>query len=150
MKVLQEFRQFALKGNMLDIAVGIIIGAAFTGVVNSLVNDIVTPPIGAVTGGIDFSQQFLVLKAGDTDGATYNTIADAAADGAVTLNYGLFLNQVISFLIVSVAVFFLVRSFNRLREALDRKQKEEAAAVPPAPAPDIVLLTEIRDLLAKR
>lgn len=149
MKVLEEFKQFALKGNMLDIAVGIIIGAGFTGVVNSLVKDIITPPIGMLTGGIDFSQKFIVMKPGKTADAVYSTVDAAMADGAVTLNYGVFLNQCISFLIVAFAVFMLVRSFNKVREKFEKKETE-APATPPAPPADVVLLTEIRDLLASK
>ncbi|MCW5944035.1 MAG: large conductance mechanosensitive channel protein MscL [Fimbriimonadaceae bacterium] len=147
MKVLEEFKQFALKGNMLDIAVGIIIGAGFTGVVNSLVKDVITPPIGMLTGGIDFSQKYLVMKPGKTGGTAYPTLDAAAADGAITLNYGAFLNQCISFLIVAFAVFMLVRSFNKVREKFEKKQAE-VADVPASMPPDIALLTEIRDLLA--
>lgn len=119
----KEFREFAVKGNAVDMAVGIIIGAAFGRIVNSLVADIIMPPIGLVLGDVDFSSLFVVLKEGATS-APYPTVDAASAAGAVTLNYGVFINAVISFIIVAIAVFFLVRSINRLK-------REQAA--PPAP-----------------
>jgi large conductance mechanosensitive channel len=139
--VLKEFKEFALKGNVIDLAVGIIIGAAFTAIVSSLVDDIIMPPIGLLLGGVDFSQLFVVLK-GE---GTYNTVAQAKEAGAVTWNIGLFINAVIKFLIVAFAVFLLVKSINTLT------RKKPAAAPPPAAPPeDVVLLREIRDLLARR
>ncbi len=139
--MLKEFREFALKGNVVDLAVGIIIGAAFTAIVSSLVDDIIMPPIGLLTGGVDFSQIFVVLK-GD---GPYNTVQQAKDAGAVTWNVGLFINAVIKFLIVAFAVFLLVKVINRLT------RKEEAKpAAPPAPPEDVVVLREIRDLLARR
>jgi large conductance mechanosensitive channel len=113
-KMFKEFREFALKGNVVDMAVGIIIGAAFTSVVNSLVADIIMPPIGLMLGNVDFTNLFLVLKEGRFP-APYNSLAAAKASGAVTFNYGVFINSVISFLIVSFAVFVLVRNINRLK-----------------------------------
>lgn len=113
-KFLKEFREFAVKGNVVDMAVGIIIGAAFTSIVNSLVKDIFTPVIGLITGDINFSNQFIVLRSGSGEG-TYYTLEQAQAAGAVTLNYGLFINALLSFLIVAAAVFILVRNINRLR-----------------------------------
>ena len=139
--MLKEFKEFALKGNVLDLAVGIIIGAAFTAIVSSLVDDILMPPIGLATGGVDFSQLFVVLK-GD---GTYNTIAQAKEAGAVTWNIGLFINAVIKFLIVAFSVFLVVKAINRLT----RKQEAKAPDVP-KPSEDVVLLREIRDLLARR
>jgi len=145
--MLKEFREFAVKGNALDMAVGIILGAAFGTIVNSLVNDVIMPPIGLVLGGVDFGDQFLLLRAGDPVGP-YATVEAAKEAGAVTLNYGLLVNAVISFLIVSFVVFLLVRNLNRLRAQLER---EKAAPPPPAPTPpQEVLLTEIRDLLKAR
>ncbi len=120
--MLNEFKTFALRGNVVDMAVGIIIGAAFGAIVTSLVNDILMPPIGLLLGGIDFANQFFLLKAG-TPAGPYASLADAKAAGAVTINYGVFINAVISFLIVAVVVFLLIRAINRLR------QEEEA---PPA------------------
>jgi large conductance mechanosensitive channel len=120
----REFKEFAVKGNAIDMAVGIIIGAAFGAVVSSLVSDIIMPPIGILLGNLDFSNFFVVLKQGATPGP-YPTIAEAAKAGAVTFNYGLFVNKVISFLIVTFSVFLLVRYFNRL------KRQEETPSVPP-------------------
>ena len=137
--MLREFREFALKGNVVDLAIGIIIGAAFTAIVSSLVDDIIMPPIGVATGGVDFSQLFFVLK-GDGE---YNTIAQAKDAGAVTWNIGLFINAIIKFLIVAFAVFLLVKAVNKLV----RKQERKSAEVP-KPWEDVQLLREIRDLLA--
>ena len=139
--MLKEFKEFALKGNVLDLAIGIIIGAAFGAIVSSLVDDILMPPIGLVLGGVDFSQLFVVLS-GDGD---YNTIEQAKEAGAVTWNVGLFLNAVIKFLIVAFAVFLLVKAINKVV----RKQEQKAPEAP-KPAEDVVLLREIRDLLARR
>ena len=137
--MLKEFREFALKGNVIDLAVGIIIGAAFTAIVSSLVDDILMPPIGLITGGVDFSQIFIVLS-GDGE---YNTVAQAKEAGAVTWNIGMFINAVIKFAIVAFAVFLLVKAMNRLI------RKQEAKA-PDAPPPEnVLLLREIRDLMAK-
>jgi large conductance mechanosensitive channel len=110
----KEFKEFALKGNMVDMAVGIIIGAAFGTVVSSLVADVIMPPIGLFLGNVDFANLFLLLKDGKIPGP-YGSVSAAKAAGAVTLNYGLFINTVISFLIVAFSVFFLVRGINRLR-----------------------------------
>ena len=134
-----EFRQFALRGNVVDLAVGVIVGAAFTSIVNSLVKDIITPPLGLVTGGLDFTNIFIVLKGNHTA-----TLAEAAKAGAVTLNVGIFLNALISFLIVAFVLFLIVRSVNRLFA------KAEAPAAPAAPPDDVVLLREIRDLLKQK
>lgn len=109
-----DFKAFVMRGNVLDLAVGVIIGAAFGSIVKSLVDDVIMPPIGLATGGLDFSSQFLLLKAGAKVPPPYVSPAAAKEAGAVTLNYGLFLNNVISFLIVAVAVFLLVRAVNRL------------------------------------
>jgi large conductance mechanosensitive channel len=139
--MLKEFREFALRGNVLDLAIGIIIGAAFTAIVSSLVDDIIMPPIGLVTGGVDFSQLFVVLK-GE---GPFNTVQQAKEAGAVTWNIGLFINAVIKFLIVAFAVFLLVKAINRIT-----RKPEPKPATPPPPPEDVVLLREIRDLLAKR
>jgi len=133
----REFRDFAMRGNVIDLAVGIILGAAFTTIVNSLVNDIIMPPLGLLIGGLDFSNFFITLK-----GGAYPTPEAAKAAGAVTLNYGLFINAVLRFVIVAFAIFILVRQVNRLRW---ETSKEEAP--PPPPPREEVLLTEIRDLL---
>lgn len=132
-----EFRAFIMRGNVVDLAVGIIIGVAFTGVVNSLVKDILTPVIGLLVGGIDFSNIFVTLK-----GPHAATLADAQKAGAVTLNVGVFVNTVIQFLIVSFAVFWLVKALSRVY------RRPEAA--PPAPPRSEALLEEIRDLLAEK
>jgi large conductance mechanosensitive channel len=139
--MLKEFKEFALKGNVLDMAVGIIIGAAFGAIVSSLVDDVVMPPIGLLIGGVDFSQLFVVLD-GSGD---YNTIDQAKESGAVTWNLGVFINAIIKFVIIAFAVFMLVKVFNRLM----RKQEEQPADAPPPPE-NIKLLREIRDLLAGR
>jgi large conductance mechanosensitive channel len=139
--MLKEFRDFAMKGNVLDMAVGIIIGGAFGTIVQSLVKDVIMPPIGLLLGGIDFSNIFLTLKAGNPSGP-YANLAAAQTAGAVSINVGLFVNAVISFLIVAWAVFMLVKAFNAA------KKKEAAApAAPPEPPRQEVLLAEIRDLL---
>lgn len=122
--MLKEFREFALKGNAVDMAVGIIIGAAFGGIVTSLVKDIIMPPIGVLTGGLDFSNKFLVLKDAP-GGGSFATAADAAKAGAVTWNYGNFITLVVNFLIVAFCVFLLVRAINRMR-------KTTRAATPPS------------------
>jgi large conductance mechanosensitive channel len=137
----KEFKEFAMKGNVLDMAVGIIIGGAFGTIVKSLVSDVLMPPIGLLLGGIDFSDLFVTLKAGTPVGP-YATLAAAQTAGAVTINIGLFINSVISFLIVAWAVFLLVRGFNAAR-----RKEEEAPAAPPEPPQEVVLLTEIRDLM---
>ena len=119
--MLNEFKAFAMRGNVLDLAIGIIIGAAFTTVVNSLVNDIIMPPIGKLLGGVDFSNLFINLGDGDFD-----SVAQAQEAGAATINYGLFINAIINFLIVAFAVFMLVRLVNRVMA--QAKKEEEAAA----------------------
>lgn len=111
--MLEEFKKFILRGNVMDLAIGIIIGAAFTAIVTSLVNDIIMPPIGLALGGLDFSNLMLVLKAGNPP-PPYPTPAEAAAAGAVTINYGSFINNVITFLIIALVVFMLVRAINRM------------------------------------
>ncbi len=122
--MLKEFRDFALRGNVMDMAVGIIIGAAFTSIVNSLVNDVIMPPFGLLLGGVDFSNFYLILKGGSPAGP-YPSLADASAAGAVTLNYGLFINAIISFLLVALAMFLLIRAINRLHS---EKTAEEPSA----------------------
>jgi large conductance mechanosensitive channel len=137
----KEFREFAMRGNVVDMAVGIVIGAAFGAIVNSFVTDIVMPIIGVLTGGADFTERFLLLKAG-TPAGPYLTLAAAKAAGAVTLNIGLFINLVINFVIVAFALFLVVKAMNRVRR--------KAPVVPPPPAPPSTeerLLSEIRDLL---
>ena len=110
----KEFKEFAVKGNAIDLAVGVIIGAAFGGVIASLVKDIIMPPLGLLTGGLDFSNQFLVLK-GAPNGAPFSTPADAAKAGAITWNYGNFVTLLINFLIVALAIFLVVKGINRMK-----------------------------------
>ncbi len=114
--MLKEFKDFAMRGNVVDMAVGIVLGGAFGTIVKSLVDDVLMPPIGLLLGGVDFSELFLVLKDGAKAAAPYHTLADAKAAGAVTLNLGLFLNSVISFTIVAFALFILVKAMNQLRK----------------------------------
>src|SRR5438093_6570537 len=115
-KVLKEFKEFAVKGNAIDLAVGVIIGAAFSGIINSLVKDIVMPPISLLSGGLDFSNKFVILRAAKDGSTAFNTPADAAKAGAITWNYGNFITLVINFLVVAGAVFLLVRAINKLRQ----------------------------------
>lgn len=111
----KEFKEFAMRGNVVDMAVGIVIGAAFSAIVKSMVDDVLMPPIGLLLGGVDFSDFFVVLKEGAKAAAPYHSLADAKAAGAVTLNFGLFVNAIISFTIVAFALFMLVKGMNRLR-----------------------------------
>ena len=136
--MLREFKEFALKGSVLDMAIGIIIGAAFAPIVKSLVDDIIMPPVGKLMGGVDFSDLFINLT-----NQQFGSLADAKTAGAPVIAYGQFLNNVISFLIVAWAVFMLVKAMNTLK-------KKEVAPPPPGPTREEALLTEIRDLLARR
>lgn len=120
----KEFKEFAMRGNVVDMAVGIIIGAAFGTIVKSLVSDIIMPPIGLLLGNVDFTNLFVILRAGATAGP-YASLADAQAAGAVSINYGAFINTVISFIIVAFAVFLVIRSINKLK-----REKEEPTAEP--------------------
>lgn len=122
--MLNEFKKFAMRGNVVDMAVGIIIGAAFGTIVKSLVSDVIMPPIGLSLGNVDFANLFVILKQGSTAGP-YASLADAQAAGAVSLNYGAFINTIISFIIVAFAVFLVIRSINKLK-----RQREEPAAEP--------------------
>lgn len=120
----KEFKEFAMRGNVVDMAVGIVIGAAFATIVNSLVADVIMPPVGLLLGGVDFSNLFAVIKQGPAPGP-FSTLAEAQGAGAVTINYGLFLNKVISFLIISFAIFIVIKGMNTL------KRKEETPAAAP-------------------
>ena len=142
MSMAKEFKEFAMRGNVMDMAVGIIIGGAFGKIVSSLVTDVLMPPIGKLTGGVNFAELFVVLGDGK-----FETLAKAKEAGAVTINYGLFLNAVIDFVIVAFAIFLMIKGMN----ALKRKEESKAAVpAPPAEPPaDVKLLTEIRDLLKK-
>ena len=132
--MLKEFGDFIKRGNVLDLAVAVILGAAFGAIVKSFVDDIIMPPIGLILGNVDFSNLYINLS-----GGTYESLAAAQEAGAATINYGLFLNTIINFLIVSFVIFLVVRQVN------DMKRKEEAA--PPEPSAEEKLLMEIRDLL---
>jgi len=122
--MLKEFREFAMRGNVVDMAVGIIVGGAFGGIVKSLVSDILMPPLGLLVGGVDFSDFFVVLRGGAEPGP-YATLAAAQKAGAVTVNYGAFVNSVLSFVIVAFAVFLLVRAINRMRRAQEETPPAE-------------------------
>ena len=138
----KEFKEFAMRGNVMDMAIGIVIGAAFGKIVTSLVNDVIMPPIGLLMGNVDFSNLFVNL----TRGATYASLSEAEAAGAPIIKYGMFINTVLDFVIVAFAIFMVIRALNRL------KKKEVAAppAAPPAPSVEEKLLAEIRDLLKAR
>ncbi len=138
--MLQEFKEFAVKGNVVDMGVGIVIGAAFTSIVTSFVEDIINPIIGLFTGGIDFSGLYLNLS-----GQEVASAAQAKADGLAVITYGVFINAVISFLIVAWILFFVIKGVNHLK-----RKAEEAPAAPIEPPREQVLLEEIRDLLAKQ
>ena len=143
--MIQEFKTFIARGNVIDLAVGIIIGAAFTGIVNSLVVDLINPILGLMTGGIDFTDKYVVLSGNVADGAS---LAAARDSGAAIFAYGAFAMAVLNFLIVAWAVFLLVKGVNRLQRAAMRK--EEAKETPPAGPTQEELLAQIRDLLADR
>lgn len=141
----KEFKEFALKGNFVDMAVGIVIGAAFSTIVKSFVSDIIMPVVGMLTGGVDFSNLFAVIK-NPVEGATYATLAAAQEAGAVTINYGIFINAVITFVIVAFVLFMVIKGMNNAKKMME---EEKAAAPPPGPSEEVKLLTEIRDSLAK-
>jgi large conductance mechanosensitive channel len=138
--MLKEFKEFAMRGNVLDMAIGIIIGGAFGKIISSFVADILMPPIGKLVGNVDFTNLFLNISEG-----TYETLDAAKEAGAVTINYGVWLNSVIDFVIVAFAIFLLIKQVNRFK-----KKEEEAPAAPPAPSKEEVLLGEIRDILKAR
>ena len=139
--MLEEFKKFVMRGNVVDLAVGVVIGAAFSTIINSFVADILTPPLGLLFGDTDFKDYFVVLRGA----GPYATVAAAKEAGAVTLNYGLFLNAIINFIIVAFALFMLIRWINRMT-----RPEPAGAAAPAAPPEDIVLLREIRDALRAR
>lgn len=140
----KEFKEFAMRGNVVDMAVGIVIGAAFGAIVTSFVGDVLMPVIGMLTGGADFSNHFVLLREGTTPGP-YASLAAARQVGAVAVGYGTFINTIVNFLIVAFALFLVVKGMNATR-----KQQEAAPAAPPAPSKEQELLTQIRDLLARR
>jgi large conductance mechanosensitive channel len=141
----QEFKKFIARGNVIDLAVGIIMGAAFIAIVNSLVKDIVMPPIGWLIGGADFTDLFILLSQ-PPDGTTVESLAQAQELGLATINYGVFINAVINFLIVAIAVFFLVKAVNRLQERVARGEEPEVEAA--APTTEEKLLEAINELTA--
>lgn len=138
--MLKEFKEFAMRGNVVDMAVGIVIGAAFTSIVKSMVDDIIMPVVGFITGGVDFSDIFITLSSGD-----YPSLKAAKDAGAATINIGVFINAIISFAIVAFALFLLIKGMNNLK----RKQEEKPEEAPPPPR-EVQLLEEIRDALVKR
>lgn len=150
MSVKEEFKAFILRGNVIDLAVGMVVGASFSNIVKSLVDDVIMPPIGWILGGVDFSNLFITIKDGaNAPEGGYATLAAAKAGGAVTMNIGVFLNTVVSFLIVATAIFFVVKLINKLKDAAVKK--EEAAPEEPAPvSEEVLLLREIRDSLANK
>jgi large conductance mechanosensitive channel len=137
MTLAKEFKEFIMRGNVLDLAVGVIIGAAFGKIVNSMVNDILMPPLGKLMSGVDFANLFIAL-----DGKEYASLDAAKKVGAATLNYGLFINVLIEFVIVAFCIFILIKAVNKLR-----RSEPAAPAAPPEPTPSEKLLTEIRNLL---
>jgi large conductance mechanosensitive channel len=139
--MLKEFKEFAMRGNVMDMAVGVIIGAAFGKIITSLVNDVMMPPIGLLMGNMDFSNLFLNLSGGD-----YTSVAAAEAAGAPIVKYGVFINTVLDFTIVAFVIFMVIRSLNKLK----RKQEAAPPPAPPPPSAEVKLLTEIRDALLER
>ncbi len=141
--MLKEFKEFAIKGNMIDMAIGIVIGAAFGAIISSLVDDVFMPLIGLLIGGLDFSNWFILL--GDAGGTSISTIEAAKEAGISTLNIGLFVNAIVKFVIIAFALFMVVKGINSMK-----RQEEEKPAAPAAPPAQEVLLGEIRDLLSKK
>ena len=142
--MIKEFKEFISRGNVMDLAVGVIIGGAFQSIINSLVNDVIMPVITLITGGIDFSNWFIAL-----DGSKYSTLAAAQEAGASTLNYGVFITAVINFLLMALVIFFIVKGMNKIASKAKKKEEEK----PQAPAPksdEVKLLEEIRNLLKKK
>jgi len=143
--MLKEFREFAISGNMVDLAIAVVLGTAFGAVIGSLVSDVLMPPLGLALGNVDFSNLFIVLKEGTAQPGPYSSLEAAQKAGAVVLAYGAFVNAIVRFLLVAVAMFFVVKSMNRLR-----KQQQAEAPAPAEPSAEVALLTEIRDLLRAR
>ena len=142
--MLDEFKKFVMRGNVIDMAVGIVIGAAFGTIIKSLVADIIMPPIGMLLGNVDFTDLFVVIKEGATAGP-YSTLEAAKEAGAITINWGMFFNTVISFVIIALAIFLLIRAINKLD-----KKEAEAPPAPAEPSAEEKLLTDIRDLLKSK
>lgn len=147
MSIRDEFKSFIMRGNVIDLAVGMVVGTAFSGIVKSLVDDVLMPPIGLLLGGVDFSNLFITLKQGENVPAGgYATLEAAKAAGAVTLNLGVFINTIISFLIIAMALFFVIKAMNTLKARAETQTTEEAEV---APSEEVLLLREIRDSLKK-
>ena len=144
--MLKEFKAFIDRGNVIDLAVAVVIAGAFGQITTSLVNQVIMPPLGLLIGGVDFSELGFILR----DAAAYPSVSAAVEAGAPVIQLGAFLNTIINFLIIAFAIFMVVRAYNRARERLQRKVDEPASPEPATPPADVVLLTEIRDLLAKR
>lgn len=140
MSFIQEFKQFAMRGNVIDLAVGVVIGGAFGKIVDSLVKDVVMPPVGALMGGVDFKHLYINLGA-----TSFDTMEAAEKAGAPLIKYGAFINSMVDFTIIALAIFVAVKAINRLQ----RKREEEAPAAPPPTPEDVLLLREIRDALKK-
>jgi large conductance mechanosensitive channel len=138
--MLKEFKDFAMRGNVVDMAVGIVIGGAFGKIVSSFVNDVLMPPIGMLLGDVDFASLFVALS-----GGPFETLAAAEEAGAPVIKYGMFINTVIDFVIIAFAIFMVVRAMNKMK-----RKEEEKPAAPPEPSKEQVLLTEIRDVLKQR
>ncbi len=145
--MLKEFKDFAMKGNFVDMAVGIVIGASFSTIVKSFVDDIIMPVVGMLTGGVDFANMFAIIK-NPVEGATYATVEAAKEAGAVTINYGLFINALITFIIVAFALFIVIKGMNEAKARMEKEAEAEEEA-PAEPSDEVKLLTEIRDSLAK-
>ncbi len=139
MSFIQEFKQFAMRGNVIDLAVGVVIGGAFGKIVDSLVKDVIMPPVGALMGGVDFKHLYLNLG-----GVSYETMEAAEKAGAPLIKYGAFINSLVDFTIIALAIFMVVKAINKLQ-----RQQEEAPAAPPPTPEDVLLLREIRDALNK-
>ncbi len=145
MSLKQEFKDFIMRGNVIDLAVGMVIGTAFSGIVKSLVDDVIMPPIGLLLGGVDFSNLFITLKDGaNAPEAGYATLAAAKAAGAVTMNIGTFINTIISFLIIAAAIFAVIKAISKLQ-----RQAPAAEEAPAEPSEEVLLLRDIRDSLKK-
>ena len=145
MSLKQEYKDFIMRGNVIDLAVGMVIGTAFSGIVKSLVDDVIMPPIGLLLGGVDFSNLFITLKDGaNAPEAGYATLAAAKAAGAVTMNIGTFINTIISFLIIAAAIFAVIKAISKLQ-----RQAPAAEEAPAEPSEEVLLLRDIRDSLKK-
>ena len=144
--MLKEFQAFIARGNVIDLAVAVVIGGAFGQITTSLVNQVIMPPLGLLIGGVDFAELGFILR----DAAAYTSVSAAVEAGAPVIQLGAFLNTIINFLIIAFAIFMVIRTYNRARERLERKADDADTPEPAEPPADVALLTEIRDLLAKR